>query len=164
MHDEIQRLLLERRSDPTSQPEHTQVRVDSPKGPVKVDAGMVVILQHLWAKGVNTFMSCEDDFGSVWIHMDMIDYDTLMHKARASADLLCFLQRCLCKIHTTFPEDFDGLEIPEDEDFVPPTKPEREVAIRFPARHKQLFERLLATWEVPEGTWPRKRARVTHAQ
>ena len=124
---------------------------------------MVTILRHLWAKGVNTFMSCEDNSGSIWIELSWADYNILMHKARASADLLHFLRHCLCELKPVFPEEFDGLEIPEGEDFEPPTRPEHYVAIRFPKHHKLLFERLLATWEVPRGPWPHKAARLVHS-
>ena len=59
MIDEVVQLRLANRRTPRA--EHTQARVDSPEGPVEVDAGMVTILRHLWAKGVNTCMSCEDN-------------------------------------------------------------------------------------------------------
>ena len=64
---------------------------------------MVTILRHLWAKGVNTCMSCEDNLGSIWIELSWADYNILMHKARASADLLHFLRHCLCELNLIFP-------------------------------------------------------------
>lgn len=143
---------------------HTQVRVESPNGPIEVDAGMVTILQHLWAKGVNTRMSCEDNNGAVWIQMEVDDYIVLMQKARASADLLWFLQACLNEIRTTHPEEFHGMELEADEEpFEPPTITIYEVAIRFPKRHKELFERLLQAWEVPRKPWPLRRVQVHHS-
>jgi hypothetical protein len=164
MRKEVQQLYLAKVHDPESQTEHTQVRVASLCGPVEVDAGMVVILQRLWAKGVDTSMSCEDNLGSVWICMSLYDHDTLIHKARASADLLFFLQSCLCEIRAGLPEDYNGMVLePGDEDFVPPTRVDYRVSIRFPARHKELFEQLLADWEVPTGTWPHKRARLAYS-
>ena len=162
MSNEVVQLRLSHRRDPKGRIEHSQVRVDSPRGPVEVDAGMVTILRHLWAKGVNTCMSCEDNRGSIWIDLNWADYDILMHKARSSADLLHFLRHCLCELNPVFPEEFDGLEIPKGEDFEPPTRPEHYVSIRFPKHHKQLFERLLAAWEVPREPWPHKAARLAH--
>ena len=73
-----------------------------------------------------------------------------------------FLSKCQCELSTSFPEDFDGLAIPDS--VVPPTEPQDEVAIYFPNRHKELFERLLAALEVPLFQWPVKRARVTYVQ
>ena len=102
MSDEVVQLRLANRRK--SWTEHTQVRVDSPGGPVEVDAGMVTILRHLWAKGVNTCMSCEDNLGSIWIDLNWADYNILMHKARSSADLLHFLRHCLCELNPVLPE------------------------------------------------------------
>ena len=122
---------------------------------------MVTILRHLWdGNGLCTATACEDDLGSVSIHMDFADYHTLTRRARASADLQYFLNRCQCELSTCFPEDFDGLEIPDS--VAPPTEPQDEVAIYFPNRHKELFERLLAALEVPLFQWPVKRARVRY--
>ena len=97
MADEVAQLRLAHRLDPKGRTEHTQVRVDSPGGAVEVDAGMVTILRLLWAKGVNTCMSCEDSRGSIWIELSWADYNDLMHKARASADLLHFLRQACAR-------------------------------------------------------------------
>ena len=164
MSDEVLQLRLAASHNPESRTEHTQVLVDSPDGPVEVDAGMVSILQRLWAKGVDTLLSCEGNNGSVWICMSLHDYDTLIDKARASADLLFFLQACLREIRTHLPEEYDGVVLePNDEDLIPPSQLEHQVSIRFPAHHKQLFEQLLASWEVPPGPWPLKRARLVYS-
>ena len=143
------------------QSRRTLVVVKSPTGPIEVDPEVVTILRHLWdGNGLCTATAREDDLGSVSIHMDFADYHTLTRRARASADLQYFLNRCQCELSTFFPEDFDGLEIPES--VVPPTEPQDWVVIRFPNRHKELFERLLAALEVPLFQWPVKRARVTY--
>jgi hypothetical protein len=49
--------------------DHKQVKVLSPtEGEVEVDEGMVDFLRALWDRGIDTFMSCQENFpGISWV-------------------------------------------------------------------------------------------------
>jgi len=132
MRDEACRNLLNRTVVYQS-PQHKQVLAESPWGPEEVDAGMVTILKALWAKGVPTFMSCEDNGGNVWIHFELEAFQRFVQKAKKSPDLDKFLHCCLVEFQCPFRDDEEIYDV-------------HAVALRLPCRYKEAFEAFLAEW------------------
>ena len=72
---------------------HVQVPVTFMGMNIKVDAGMVEILQLLWSKKVITYNSCEDNSGRIWIQMQLNDFKRITRLAkRKNRDLYEFIE------------------------------------------------------------------------
>jgi hypothetical protein len=101
--------------------DHEQVQVESPSGVIEVDVGMVEVLQAIWALGVRTAMSCQDNQGCVWVCFDLVEYLRFLDLAKRAPPL----HRFLCLSHTYLHSAYQVLDL------------------RFPTAHKQEFLDLL---------------------
>jgi hypothetical protein len=99
---------------------HEQVQVESPWGAVGVDVGMVEVLQAIWALGVRTTMSCQDNQGCLWICFELVEFLRLLDLVRRTP-----LYQFLCLGHTFLHSTHLVLDL------------------RFPTRFKQDFLDLL---------------------
>jgi hypothetical protein len=95
--------------------------VEAPFGVFEVDVGMVEVLQAIWALGVRTAMSCQDNMGCVWVCFELVEYLRLLDLARRSPPLYRFL----CLSHTFLHSTHLVLDL------------------RFPKRYKRDFLDLL---------------------
>jgi hypothetical protein len=82
---------------------------------------MVEVLQAIWALGVRTAMSCQDNQGCLWICFELVEYLRLVDLARRSPPL----HRFLCLSHTFLHSTHLALDL------------------RFPKRYKRDFLALL---------------------
>jgi hypothetical protein len=118
MRQEVHRLLADSGG---AEGDHEQVQVEAPFGVIEVDVGMVEVLRAIWALGVRTAMSCQDNKGCVWICLELAEYLRLIDLARRSPPL----HRFLCLSHTFLHSTHLVLDI------------------RFPTRYKRDFLDLL---------------------
>lgn len=63
---------------------HTQINVEYQGRQVSVDAGLATTLQMVWKQGYETYLSCEDNFGKVWIKFDQKSFQALVQRAHDS--------------------------------------------------------------------------------
>jgi hypothetical protein len=93
MRQEVHRLLADGGG---AEGDHEQVQVESPSGVIEVDVGMVEVLRAIWALGVRTAMSCQDNQGCLWICFELVEFLQFLDLARRSPPL----HRFLCHSHT----------------------------------------------------------------
>jgi hypothetical protein len=118
MRREVHRLLADSGG---AEGDHEQAQVESPMGAIEVDVGMVEVLRAIWALGVRTAMSCQDNQGCVWICFELVEYLRLLDLVRRSPPLYRFL----CLSHTFLHSTHLVLDL------------------RFPKRYKREFIDLL---------------------
>ena len=123
MRREVHRLLADGGG---AEGDHEQVQVESPSGVIEVDRGMVEVLQAIWALGVRTAMSCQDNQGCIWICFQLVEYLRFLELAMRTPPL----HRFLCLSHTYLHSTHLVLDL------------------RFPKRYKRDF---LALLEAAEG-------------
>ena len=82
--------------------DHKQIDVEYNDAIITVDEGIVELLTMIWKEGYETFNSCQNNFGNIWIEFDMYSFHELVQKAwdyetdqMTSAHLYDFLQ-CEC--------------------------------------------------------------------
>ena len=69
--------------DVIGHPRHPQRIVLHPRdGPAKVDEELAALLPQLWQLGCQTYNSCQDNHGKLWIEFDLRSYQLLMLKAQ----------------------------------------------------------------------------------
>jgi hypothetical protein len=118
MRQEVHRLLADSCGAGVN---HEQVQVESPSGVIEVDVGMVEVLQAIWALGVRTAMSCQDNQGCIWLCFPLVEYLRFLELATRSPPL----RRFLCLSHTFLHSTHLVLDV------------------RFPKRYKRDFLALL---------------------
>ena len=128
---------------------HPQVTVDYFGYPIKVDEGMVELLQLIWKAGYETNNSCQDNHGNIWIAFDNVyqfhkmvqmahDYDLKVNDEVWTTDTLKnFLDE---NVKTVINIGDDGHV--EDDEYFPGPNIELHVSIRFPKEKKEEFIRL----------------------
>jgi hypothetical protein len=125
MSQEVHRLLADGCG---AEGDHEQVQVESPSGVIEVDVGMKAVLRAIWALGMRTAMSCQDNQGCAWICFELVEYLRLLDLAKQRAPPL---HRFLCLNHTYLHSTHLVLDL------------------RFPKRYKRDFLALLL--EAAEG-------------
>ena len=135
---------------------HAQVEVQSPTGSVEVDAGIVDLLKAIWALNVETTMSCEDNMGSVWVQMQMEQFQRLHLLARQCDDLAFFMDNCNYSMECWTPEHAGADH----------GRPHQKypflyfVSMRFPKQHAEMLLNLLRSVASPgESSEPNSKRR-----
>jgi hypothetical protein len=120
--------------------DHEQVAVMTPSGPAEVDRGLVPLLQCIWEFGVDTYMSCEDNMGSVWLCFELQQFTLLHGGIRTMPDLAYFVDSCRYDFSCQTPEHL-AREQGDGDDQLPPAL--YLVNMRFPRRLLGTFHRLM---------------------
>lgn len=61
---------------------HQQVSVSCFGHIIQVDEGIAPLLQLLWKLNIHTYNSCQDNKDKIWIEIDLMDFENLVHKAK----------------------------------------------------------------------------------
>ena len=54
--------------------DHKQIDVEYNDAIITVDEGIVELLTMIWKEGYETFNSCQNNFGNIWIEFDMYSF------------------------------------------------------------------------------------------
>jgi hypothetical protein len=122
---------------------HTQVTVESIYRSVEVDSGIADLLEAIWDLDVDTTMSCEDNMGSVWVQMNLEQFQKLHSLSRQCDDLAFFLDSCHYSMECWTPEHY------AHHYKVPAAPAHFVVGLRFPKQHKPLLCSLLGKVKPP---------------
>lgn len=126
--------------------DHKQIDVEYNDAIITVDEGIVELLTMIWKEGYETFNSCQNNFGNIWIEFDMYSFHELVQKARdyetdqmTSAHLYDFLQ---CECDNSVCLNDDGHPDEDDIYWVPGENMYLSCSVRFPMNLLDEFMKL----------------------